>query len=169
MVFDYTVSVSCTLDVDKEEIWVKISSPGIVHHYHPFCKENPVDIWNEEEHKDKIVYENGRVYQREFKKWHDEVGYDLIIIYNERILADVIWRINEVENGLHELRITLKHRLNGILPNVPKFLRWIPYYSFIHWQMKSYLDHVLKGFQYYIMTGDHVKRNQFGSHHFYSM
>ncbi|MHA2169465.1 MAG: hypothetical protein ACXAB7_06180 [Candidatus Kariarchaeaceae archaeon] len=166
--FDYTVSVSRTLEIEQKEIWEKISSHGIVHHYHPFCKENPVEVWNREESLDKIVYENGRIYQREFQAWYDNEGYDLKIIYKGRVLADVLWGINAVDDGLNELRITLKHHLNGILPNIPRFLRWIPYYVILHWQMKKYLKHVLRGFEQYITTGEEVRPNQFGSHRFYS-
>jgi hypothetical protein len=156
------------LKVEQEEIWGKISAPGIVHQYHPFCKENPVLVWNGVESVDEIIYENDRVFRREFNAWHNDVGYDLKIIDNERIAANVFWRINKVDDGLYELKITLKHRLDGIFPKVPQFLRWIAYYAFIHRQMKSYLNHVLQGFEYYMTTGNTVKPNQFGTHPYFS-
>ncbi len=168
IMFNYKILVSYRLKIDQEKIWEKISKPGIVNHYHPFCKENRVVVWDGKNSVDEIIYENDLEYRREFKSWFDGVGYDLMIVYKQRILADVIWRIIKIDNEEHELQITLKPQLSGILPRVPRFLRWIPYYGFIFWQMRSYLDHVLKGFEYYITTGDHVKPNQFGKHRFYS-
>lgn len=163
-----TVSVSRLLKADQQKIWEKISTPGIVHHYHPFCKENPVVLWNEENSVDEIIYENNLVYRREFNTWLEGIGYDLIIVHKERILAIVIWRINKIDDEFHELQISLKPQLKGILPKIPSFLRWIPYYVFIRWQMKNYLGHVLKGFENYIITGNQIKPNQFGKHRFYS-
>ncbi|MCE7733701.1 MAG: hypothetical protein GPJ54_02410 [Candidatus Heimdallarchaeota archaeon] len=160
--------VSKYYNMNKEKIWETISTPGIVHNYHPFCKENPVLIWNGKESVDEIIYENDRIYRRVFKEWYEGIGYDLSIEYKGRSLADVFWRINEVDDEKYELKITLKPRLNEILPNVPRFLRWIPYYGFIHWQMNKYLDHVMKGFDNYVTTGVAVKPNQFGRHKFFS-
>lgn len=161
-------SVSNSSKFNQEKIWELISTPGIVNHYHPFCKENPVLIWNGKESVDEIVYENNRVYRREFKAWYDGIGYDLTIEYKNRILAEVFWRINKVNDKRYELKITLKPRLKGILPRIPRFLRWIPYYGFIHWQMKKYLNHVMKGFDKYVTTGVKIKPNQFGRHRLFS-
>lgn len=167
-IFDYTISVSCIIKLPKQTILEQISTPGIVSHYHPFCKDNPVENWNTVDRLDKIVYESGIIYHRQFNEWYEGIGYDLTIIENGIPLADVYWRINEVENSSNELRITLKLGVNEILPNVPKIFRWIPYYIFIRWQMKSYLTHVVTGFKHYITTGEKVTKNQFGRHRLYS-
>ncbi|OLS24283.1 MAG: hypothetical protein HeimC2_23480 [Candidatus Heimdallarchaeota archaeon LC_2] len=166
--FDFSVTVSCLLNIKKERIWNKISTPGIVHHYHPFCKENPVIVWNGDDSVDEIIYDNDLIYRREFTAWYDGIGYDLLIKYKENVFAEVFWHISEIDNHVNELRITLKPRLKNILPKTPRFVRWIPYYFFIRWQMKKYLAHVLRGFEIYITTGIKVKLNQFGSHRFYS-
>ena len=53
-------------------------------------------------------------------------------------------------------------------PNVPEFIRWLPYVLRLSPLLSGYLESVLKGLEYYITTGQKVKRNQFGAHPLFS-
>ncbi len=55
-----------------------------------------------------------------------------------------------------------------ILQNIPVVIRWIPHIVSIQPALNSYLESVLKGFEWIITTGKPVIKDQFGSHKWFS-
>ena len=49
-----------------------------------------------------------------------------------------------------------------------KIMMIIPFYFFVYPFLKSYLNSVVNGLQYYISTGIKIKNNQFGKHAWFS-
>ena len=83
--------------------------------------------------------------------------------------TEVQWETNKIDEQSGKERTELKIILK--MPNfqkLPFFIRWIPHYFYLRPKMKKYLDSVVKGFNHYITTGKPVKRNQFGSHSWFS-
>jgi len=163
--FKWPVSVTRQLPAAADEVWRVISSSGNLTLYHPFCRENPVEKWPGTGSRDGVLYYNGMELWRDFTNWIDGVGYDLFIGKKGGRKSRVIWRISHPGNNECSLTITIEPYW---LQNVPAFIRRLPYVLRLRPLLSSYLESVLKGLEYYITTGQKVKRNQLGAHPFFS-
>ena len=63
------------LSFNVEHIWTTISKESNLELFHPYCKRNPILIWNDDSHEDEIHYMNGFVLKRKFVAWKKNVGY----------------------------------------------------------------------------------------------
>jgi len=148
-----------------DEVWDAISTPGNLEACHPFCASNPVQAWPGPDSRDEVHYLNGLVYKRRFLRWHDGVGYDLEISRRDDTIAAVSWRITPVDENNSVLRITV---YPALLQNWPVIVRWIPYLLRLRPLLRKYLDSVVRGFEWYVVRGEAVPRNQFGQHPWFS-
>jgi hypothetical protein len=114
---------------------------------------------------DEVHYQSGWVYERRFFRWHDGVGYDLEIGRRGGGTSIVSWRITPVDPDSCVLSITVYPQN---LQNWPTVLRWIPYMLRLRPLLKQYLESVVKGFEWYVVRGEPVPRNQFGRHPWFS-
>lgn len=163
--FKWPISVSQKIEASPQKIWSAISSPGNLEDCHPFCKQNPVSNWPGPGSIDTIYYYSGWVMDREFINWIDGVGYDLSIGRIGGRKSYVSWRIIEAQNNIGTLSITIYPHA---LQNIPIPFRWIPYIGYIQPSLRSYLKSVTRGFEWFIKTGKPVRKNQFGSHRWFS-
>ena len=161
------ITVSHIIPATVTAVWEVISRSGNVSDCHPFCKDNPVEKWPGATSKDKVIYYNDLVFDRVFTDWYDRIGYNLLIGRKSIEMAVVLWRIKEIDNDNSELAITIQPKPANIFPSYPKLIRWIPS-IYLRFQLKKYLQSVVKGYNYYITTGKPVSRNQFGSHKTFS-
>ncbi len=163
--FKWPVSASRHIKAPAEKIWTVISSPGNLAHCHPFCENNPVEKWPGKGSLDSVYYYSGWVYHRQFTEWIDGVGYDLEIGRKKGRQSQVFWRIHKKSDSANYLSITVYPQ--G-LQQLSVFIRWLPHFVYLRPMLRSYLNSVVKGFEWYITTGQPVKRNQFGSHKWFS-
>lgn len=163
--FKWPVSVSQKIDVPPESIWAVIAKPGNLKDCHPFCEDNPVIEWPGVGSKDTIRYFSGWILQREFVNWLEGTGYDLTIGREGGRKSWVSWRIRNEEDGTGTLTITI---YTHFLQNIPAVIRWLPYIFYVQPALHSYLESVVKGFEWFITTGKPVRKNQFGSHKWFS-
>ena len=163
--FKWPVSATRQIKAPAEKIWAVISSPGNLAHCHPFCKNNPVEKWPGQGSLDTVYYYSGWVYHRQFTEWIDGVGYDLEIGRKKGSKSIVSWRIHRKNNSASDLNITV---FPQGLQKYSVFIRWLPHFAYLRPMLKSYLISVVKGFEWYITTGELVTRNQFGSHKWFS-
>lgn len=146
-------------------IWELISRPGNLELCHPYCASNPVHAWPGPDSRDEIHYLSGWVYERRFRDWIDGVGYDLDIGRPGGETSFVTWRISPVDARNCRLRITVcSHALQA----VPALIRWIPHVLWLRPKLRTYLDSVLRGFEWYAIRGEPVPRNAFGKHPWFS-
>lgn len=163
--FSWPIAVSRNIAASAEEIWSAISIPGNLEDCHPFCEKNPVSEWPGVGSRDTINYYSGWVLHREFKNWIEGSGYDLVIGRKGGRKSYVSWRIfQEPENG-NALKITISPY---VLPNTPRPVRWLAHRFYIQPMLRSYLESVVKGFEWFITTGKPVVKDQFGSHKWFS-
>jgi hypothetical protein len=164
--FKWPICVDFKMPTSAERVWEVISSPGILEKTHPFCKNNPVQIWDGVGSNDTIEYYNGRIMQRDFYFWDVGKGYDLLIGREGGRKSKVSWRIKSEGEENCQLSIT-------IFPNNLQELSWFKaffqYHAIVRPMLKKYLQSVLRGFDYYIKTGKPVSKNQFGSHKWFSI
>ena len=163
--FKQPITVSRKIKASPQNIWLAISSPGNLEDCHPFCEKNPVDEWSGVGSKDTIYYYSGWVLHREFLNWFEGVGYDLTIGRKDGRKSYVSWRITEEQENINTLSITIYPHT---LQNIPVAIRLIPHIAYIHPTMQSYLESVVKGFEWFITTDKPVYKNQFGSHSWFS-
>jgi len=163
--FRWPVSASRSIIASPPVIWTTISRPGNLEDCHPFCKKNTVVKWAGKDSIDIIEYYSGWVMQREFVNWVEGEGYDLYIGREGGRKSFVSWRIKG-EQGGSRLSITI---LPHALQKVPVVVRWIPHFLVIQPSLKSYLESVLKGIDWFITTEKPVIKDQFGTHRWFSI
>ena len=159
--------IACSVDIaaPAADVWRAISEPGNLVASHPFCSDNPVDVWDGKSSRDAVHYLNGVVYTRRFREWHEGRGYDLEIYHGERRLAWVSWRIDALGDERASLGITV-YPLG--LQHLTPIVRWAPHLVFLRPRLRAYLDSVVRGFEWSITHGQAVPRNQFGKHPWFS-
>ncbi len=159
------VSFSQEFPFGKKQLWQLISKDGNLNHSHPFCKQNNVISWDQNNHADRLVYLNGLTYIRQFLSWNEDNGYDLIIGTEEGPQSYVIWEISEINDNKSNLTITVYPYL---LEKMNKIISFLPFIIYIRPKLKNYLKSVLNGFLYYSSTGKSVPRNHWGKHSWFS-
>lgn len=163
--FRWPVYASMQIEAPAQDCWNVISSPGNLEWCHPYCASNPVQKWPGPDSRDEVHYLNGLVYERRFSSWIEGVGYDLEIGKYQGEKSIVSWRITPIDPGLCELRITVyAHALRRI----PAVIRWIPHFLWLRPRLRSYLDSVIRGLDWYVTRGKPVKKNAFGTHPWFS-
>ncbi len=163
--FKWPVSAEQEIAAPREVVWRVISAPGKLEDCHPFCRKNPVAVWDGANSKDEIHYLSGWVYGRRFRDWHEGTGYDLDIYRGERHMAVVSWRLAEIDAQRCRLQITVYPMA---MQNWPVLARWFAYWLRLKPYMRSYLRSVVMGFEWYITKGERVPRNAFGKHPWFS-
>jgi len=163
--FQWPVSASQRIAAPREEVWRVISAAGNLEHCHPFCRKNPVQVWDGARSRDEVHYLSGWVYERRFREWYEGRGYDLDIYRGDQHMAAVSWRLAELDDESCTLQITVYPML---LQSWPLLLRWFAYWLRLKPYLRSYLRSVVMGFDWYITRGERVPRNQFGRHPWFS-
>ncbi len=158
-------SNSIIIKTDSQRVWNVISKQGNLELCHPFCASNPVEKWAGDKSIDYVNYYNGVMYQRIFTNWIDGQGYDLLIGRKNGEKSKVIWRINQLDNKSCELKITIYPHDIIKYSNIIKSLINSLY---VRPMLHKYLSSVLKGFQFHIIQGKPVQKNQFGTHKWFS-
>jgi hypothetical protein len=127
------------------------SRPGNLELCHPFCEKNPVKVWPGPESRDEVHYLSGWIYERHFRQWVEGVGYDLEIGRPGAAKSTVSWRISAIDPQ-----------------NCTVVIRWLPHVLGLRPRLKSYLESVVRGFEWYVTRGDPVRPDQFGKHPWFS-
>jgi len=163
--FQWPVISERIIAAPAQNVWDAISAPGNLELCHPFCASNPVQVWPGPASRDEVHYLSGWVYERRFVRWHDGTGYDLEIGRHGGATSSVSWRITPVDEASCVLKITVYPQ---ILQDWPTPFRWVAYVIRIRPMLKKYLDSVVRGFEWYVVRGESVPRNQFGRHPWFS-
>lgn len=163
--FKWPVAVAKSIDASAKDVWSAISRPGNLESCHPFCARNPVQMWPGEQSRDEVHYLSGWVLERQFVRWIDQVGYDLEIGREGRKVSFVSWRIRPVGDQSSVLSIAV---YPYPLQNLPVAIRWLPHFFRLKPLLTDYLSSVVRGFEWYVLKGEPVPRNQFGSHRWFS-
>jgi hypothetical protein len=164
--FKWPITASRKIETSPQNVWLAISRPGNLEDCHPFCEKNPVDQWPGVGARDTIHYYSGWVLDREFTNWIDGVGYDLTIGREGGRKSYVSWQITAEQENVSTLSITIYPH---IFQNIPTVIRWMPHIVAIKPFLHSYLESVVKGFDWFITTGKSVQMNQFGTHKWFSI
>jgi hypothetical protein len=146
-------------------VWELISKPNNLESFHPFCESNPVDKWPGAGAIDHVKYYNSLSYQRVFTNWIEGVGYDLRIGTVTGKKSKVSWRISQPTASTSELSISIHP--HGI-DKYPQFLVPIISTLYIQPMIRKYLKSVLKGLKWFLISGEPVQKNQFGTHRWFS-
>lgn len=163
--FKWPVSVERIIAAPAQTLWDSISRPENFHLFHPFSASHRVQSWPGPNSQDEIHYLSGWIYKRNFHSWIEGVGYDLEIGRAGGRKSSVSWRIRPVDDDSCALRITVcPHALQSL----PIVIRWIPHAFWLSPLLRQYLDSVLKGVEWFVIRGQPVPRNAFGTHPWFS-
>jgi hypothetical protein len=164
-VLRWPVAAAQPVAAPAEKVWEVMSRPGNLELCHPFCEKNPVKVWPGPESRDEVHYLSGWIYERHFRQWVEGVGYDLEIGRPGAAKSTVSWRISAIDPQNCILTIMVYPYL---LQNIPVVIRWLPHVLGLRPRLKSYLESVVRGFEWYVTRGDPVPRDQFGKHPWFS-
>ena len=154
-----------TIEAPAEQVWETISRPGHLEQCHPFCKDNPVEIWPGAESRDEVHYLSGWKYQRQFRNWIEGTGYDLDIGRRGGGMSSVSWRITPITENSCKLSITVYPH---VMMDTPVALRWIAYRVRMRPMLQKYLDSVVRGVEWFVTRREPVPKNAFGKHPWFS-
>ena len=158
------VSRKIKLKSNTDILWDLISSPENLNLVHPFCKSNKVIKWDNNSHSDSLLYYNNRTYIRELFEWEEGKGYKLYIGEEGKKKSKVIWELEPREKGC-EIKITVfPYRTNKI----SKLLYPLVHFFIVRTKLKKYLKSVLKGLKFHLDNEVKIKKNQFGTHSWFS-
>ena len=161
------VESKVVLNLPKSRILNLIREPGSLNKYHPFCKRNDAIKWPGTNSIDELEYLNGSTFERNFFNWHEN-GYDLIIERkNKSKMAQVNWII-EGNDEISSLRVRINPVIGHFTPFKNKFMQILSWYLFVKPMLQSYINKVIKGFEFFANTDMEVKPNQFGKHSWFS-
>ena len=161
------VESKVALNLPKSRILNLIREPGSLNKYHPFCKRNDAIKWPGTNSIDELEYLNGSTFERNFFNWHEN-GYDLIIgKKNKSKMAQVNWVI-EGNDEISSLRVRINPEICHFTPFKNKFMQNLSWYLFVKPMLQSYINKVIKGFEFFVNTDMEVKPNQFGKHFWFS-
>lgn len=163
-----TLSYQTAIAAPVARVWKTISTPSILEHCHPFCKENPVKEWPGVGAKDRIIYHSEVILDRHFLRWTENSGYQLVIGRGDTAAATVDWTITKMDTDGSMLKIAIYAYPSVALRRYPKILYPILQRFYFAPLMRQYVASVVKGFQYHIETGKDVQRNQFGKNRMFS-
>ena len=157
----YYVEATANFNKPKKVIEDAIKKPGCLEDFHPFCLSNKTLSWPGNNSKDELIYLNGVRYKRRFFNWNED-GYDLEVGGSKR-KSIVNWIINGDNNNS-----SLIIRINPDLLFKNRFIKWFVWNLYIKFMVQSYVNHVVRGFKFFVETGDKVRSNQFGKHSWFS-
>lgn len=163
--FKWPVSVERVIAAPAHEVWDAISRPGNLELCHPFCASNPVQVWPGPGSEDEVHYLNGWIYKRLFRGWVEGVGYDLEIGRSGGGQSSVSWRVTPIDDAYCGLCIAV---CPHVLQHLPVVVRWIPHAARLRPMLRNYLDSVVRGFEWFVIRGEPVPRNAFGTHPWFS-
>ena len=162
--YNWSITSRREIDTNITNLWEIISSPSNLDLYHPFCLKNQVINWSKEKSIDRIIYLNGKTFERKFFNWVPNTGYDLKINQISKLDSLVKWRIYSVEDK-SEIEIKVYPYVfnqGSIILNI------LPFTIFSKPLLTNYLDSVTLGLKYYAETGNVVSKNQFGKNIWFS-
>ena len=157
----YYVEAIASFNKPKKLIEDAIKKPGCLEDFHPFCYSNKVLSWPGNNSEDELIYLSGVRYKRRFFNW-TENGYDLEIGGSKR-KSIVNWIIKGDDN-----HSSLRVRINIDLLYKNRLINWLAWNLYIKFMIQSYINHVVRGFKFFIDTGNKVHSNQFGKHRWFS-
>ena len=168
MVTKSVLSSEVIINCSTEKVWKVISSQNNLNNCHPFCKANTFQKWGEVGARDTIKYYNNLVLNRYFIEWREGQGYELIIVKGNQNLGKVTWEISKLKRDVSKLKISLNIYPEIALKKYPSCIVPLIKATYFLPNMNKYLLSVVKGFKYYIETGNNVQRNQFDKNPMFS-
>ena len=155
------VTKSELYNVDIQVLWDLVTEPRALEKFHPFCKENRIITWSDDNRSDCIVYANDKVFTRNFTEWREKSNF-VLDISDGNYDATVEWRIDQQEDW-SKLTITIIPKFlpkNFLIRNLAKI--------YVRRRLMDYLSDIFKGIEYYIGNNKKVPLNHFGTHKWFS-
>ena len=160
---DFNVSKKLFLEHPLDDVWDVISSKGALELFHPYCAQNNVVSWNDIR-VDELVYLNDLVFVREFTSWNPTRGFELTIGKRGGKKSRVKWNIANSKSGCLISITVWPYKTSKI----PKILYPLINNLIVRPRLKKYLNSVLMGLNFYLTNRVIVKKNQFGTHPWFS-
>ena len=160
---DFKVSKKLLVKHRLNDVWKVISSKEALKLFHPYCLHNRAISWSDIK-EDEIIYLNGLTFVRKFTLWNPNQEFELIIGKRGGKKSKVRWKIRKSGLGCI-ISITVWPYKSK---KVPKTLYPLVSFFIVRPKLKKYLGSVLMGLDFYLTNKEVVKKNQFGTHPWFS-
>jgi len=157
-----TFCVSRRLRVPAEAVWREMARPGHLADCHPFCARNVPERWPGVGARDSVHYHNGRLHHRNFTAWQEGRSYTVVVTdpFERRVLEAEFSVAPAPDRPSESVMRVAGRGLPG--RRLPGPLRRLVWRFGERALMERYFDHVIRGFEHHLLTGQRVRRNQFG-------
>ena len=154
--------VSRRLRVPAEAVWREMARPGHLADCHPFCARNEPQRWPGAGARDAVHYHNGKLLYRNFLTWEEGRAYAVVVTDSrERRVLEAEFSVSPAPDDPAQsvMRIAGRGVPGRLLPDALRRLVWRLCERAL---MERYFDHVIRGFEHHLLTGQRVRRSQFG-------
>ena len=158
------ISYKLNLNFDRDTVWSILSEKEHLNLFHPFCKKNKAQLWNDKNKKDSLEYLNGVILYRDFFEWNEGFGFKLNIGTKNGKKSKVIWELKGDKTS--SLRITVYPH---IYSDKNSIIYLFAYLIFIRPGLRKYLKSVVKGLNWYLENKRPIPNNYFGHHKWFSL
>ena len=155
------LSQGIKLNISKDKLWEIVTSPGHLKKYHPYCRSHEGPSITEVGSKDVAIFYNGKVLNREIIDFKIKSFYKIQITSDDDNDTRVQFSIQEEGPNCCYFYIAIETNAYRNIPRPIWYLiarfQALPLYG-------KYFYSQLKGLEFYVNTGEKVRKNQFGSH-----
>lgn len=157
-----TFTVQRRVAVPAPTAWAMLARPGYLEDCHPFCARCSVHEWPGVGAWDTVHYHNGNAVHREFIRWVEGEGYTVNVrTMDETIVAEVDFSVAETADvSACTMATAVRLPSRGPVADLAAVVLWK---TRIEADARFYFSAVLKGFEYFLTTGEPVRREQFGA------
>ena len=157
------ISYKLNLNFDRDTVWSLLAEKEHLNLFHPFCKKNNAQLWNDKSKEDSLEYLNGVILYRDFFEWNEGLGFKLNIGTKNGKKSKVIWELKGDKTS--SLRITVYPH---IYSDKNSIIYLFAYLIFIRPGLRKYLKSVVKGLNWYLENKRPIPNNYFGHHKWFS-
>ena len=158
------VTYKLNLNFERDKVWSVLEKKEHLNLFHPFCKKNEAQSWDNKTKRDSLEYLNGVILHRDFFEWNEGIGFKLNIGTKNGKKSKVIWELKGGKTS--SLRITVYPH---IYSDKNSIIYLFAYLIFIRPGLRRYLKSVLLGLEWYLENQKPIPNNQFGSHKWFSL
>ena len=161
-----TFKMGIKINCPQQKLWDLLRTPEHLKLTHPYCKDHIAEKWGVVGAKDTLVFNNGNTVIREVIHMDDHF-FILSLTQMEKKDNDikVKFEAHQLINDQSELYMTVSI---DSYRKIPRPIWWLYAKFIVVPSYDLYIRAVIKGYKYYLETGETVRKNQFGYHKGYS-
>ena len=79
------VSYKINLNFERDKVWSVLAEKEHLNLFHPFCKKNEAQSWDNKTKRDSLEYLNGVILHRDFFEWNEHIQFKSLDTAHTRV------------------------------------------------------------------------------------